>query len=194
MTIKSIHFIPQLILLAGLLLGQTSCDTTAQKSANTDKNTETTTTYPSDVISFFNHFKLILGDGQNVGAPIDFEHKDFFYTANDDEGTWVVYKGYCNVKLTYQYRRLVLVLVYWLLLPWRFALVLPLQQTLCTFWETKEILAWLPVVWLGVIASTTLTPTTAVQSFSSLGLLALQTHSLGGLTTNPTSSPGLFTG
>ncbi len=64
--------------------------------SNTDKVTDKTvaqkTTYPSDIIPFFNHFKLILGDGSNVGYPINFENKDFFYTKNDGKQNWVVYK------------------------------------------------------------------------------------------------------
>jgi len=49
--------------------------------------------YPSDVMPFFNHFNLILGDGSNVGQALDFNQKDFFYTENDAEGDWVVYKA-----------------------------------------------------------------------------------------------------
>lgn len=48
--------------------------------------------YPSEVIPFFNHFKLILGNGSNVGAPINFEHQDFFYAQNDGEKNWVIFK------------------------------------------------------------------------------------------------------
>ncbi len=48
--------------------------------------------YPSDVIPFFNYWNLILGDGSNVGPAIDFEQKDFFYTAKDDKTNWVVFK------------------------------------------------------------------------------------------------------
>ncbi len=50
------------------------------------------TIYPSDVISFFDHWNLILGDGSNAGQAINFEHEDFFYTANDGEGDWAVFK------------------------------------------------------------------------------------------------------
>ena len=57
-----------------------------------DKKVAQKTTYPSDIIPFFNHFKLILGDGSNVGYPINFENKDFFYTKNDGKQNWVVYK------------------------------------------------------------------------------------------------------
>jgi Alginate lyase len=48
--------------------------------------------YPSDVISLFDQFNLILGDGSNAGIPIDYEHKDFFYVSNDGKRDWVVFK------------------------------------------------------------------------------------------------------
>lgn len=50
-------------------------------------------TYASDVIPFFEHWNLILGDGSNAGKAIDFVHEDFFYTANDETGDWVVFKA-----------------------------------------------------------------------------------------------------
>ena len=40
------------------------------------------TVYASDIIPFFDHWKLILGDGSNAGIANNFENKDFFYTAN----------------------------------------------------------------------------------------------------------------
>jgi len=48
--------------------------------------------YASDVIPFFNEWNLILGDGSNVGVANDFEHKDFFYTANEGNEDWIVFK------------------------------------------------------------------------------------------------------
>ncbi|MBC3759176.1 polysaccharide lyase family 7 protein [Hyunsoonleella sp. SJ7] len=51
------------------------------------------TVYPSEIIPIFNHFKLVLGDGANVGQPLKYEHKDYFYTTNDDSENWVVYKS-----------------------------------------------------------------------------------------------------
>ena len=81
-------FIPIWILFTILVLG-IGCNNTAK-----DSNSEIVeTTYPSNVISFFDQFKLILGDGSNVGFPIDFENEDFFYTASDNSGDWVVYKA-----------------------------------------------------------------------------------------------------
>ncbi len=47
--------------------------------------------YPSDVISFFDQWKITLGDGSSVRNLINYEHEDYFYNTND--GTdWVVYK------------------------------------------------------------------------------------------------------
>lgn len=72
---------------------------------NTAKNTNTSTSnstnekefqkvvYASEVIPFFDHWKLILGDGSNIGFANSFENKDFFYTANDGNNNWVVYKA-----------------------------------------------------------------------------------------------------
>ena len=51
------------------------------------------TVYANDVTPFFNHWNLVLGDGSNAGIADDFEHKDFFYTANDGTEDWVVYKA-----------------------------------------------------------------------------------------------------
>ncbi len=77
-------------LVLGIFLIPISCSNPTEKS---DKTGTQETMYPSDVIPCFNHFKLILGNGENVGHPIDFEHKDFFYAKNDGETNWVVYKA-----------------------------------------------------------------------------------------------------
>ncbi len=76
-----------LILGVFLLFNSCSNATKVPSTSTTQK-----ITYPSDLIPFFNHFKLILGDGSNVGFPINFENKDFFYTKNDGKQNWVVYK------------------------------------------------------------------------------------------------------
>ena len=47
----------------------------------------------NEVIPFFQHWNLILGDGSNVGKAIDYENKDFFYATIDDEEEWVVFKS-----------------------------------------------------------------------------------------------------
>ncbi|WP_020539194.1 polysaccharide lyase family 7 protein [Lewinella cohaerens] len=67
-----------------------SCSNTANETSEEEVQK---TVYASDVIPFFDHWKLILGDGSNAGFANNFEHKDFFYTANDGENDWVVYKA-----------------------------------------------------------------------------------------------------
>lgn len=78
------------ILYLCLLLVLISCSGTTKTS---DENEAKKSVYSSDIIPFFNHWNLILGDGSNAGPPIDFEHKDFFYSVNDDKGDWVVFKA-----------------------------------------------------------------------------------------------------
>lgn len=51
------------------------------------------TVYASDLIPFFNHWNLILGDGSNAGVANNFEHKDFFYAIDDNGSDWVVFKA-----------------------------------------------------------------------------------------------------
>jgi len=77
-------------LIISIFLTLSSCSNTTKK---TGKEEVQKTVYASDVIPFFNHWNLILGDGSNAGIANDFENKDFFYTANDDRGNWVVYKA-----------------------------------------------------------------------------------------------------
>ena len=50
-------------------------------------------TKPKDVIKFFEHWNLILGDGSNVGQAIDYSDERFFYTIHDEQGDWVVFKS-----------------------------------------------------------------------------------------------------
>ena len=78
-----------MILILSTFLILNSCSNAAEE---TNEKETSTNIYPSEVISFFDQFKLILGDGSNVGHPINFEHKDFFYTTNEENQNWVVYK------------------------------------------------------------------------------------------------------
>ncbi|MDO6820326.1 polysaccharide lyase family 7 protein [Zobellia sp. 1_MG-2023] len=59
---------------------------------DTGKTEETKTVYASNVIPFFDDWKLILGNGSNVGHANNFENKDFFFTTNDGTNEWVVFK------------------------------------------------------------------------------------------------------
>ncbi len=47
--------------------------------------------YPSDVIPFFDEWKITLGSGSTISDLINYEHEDYFYNENDDID-WVVYK------------------------------------------------------------------------------------------------------
>jgi len=66
-----------------------SCSNTPKKAAEEDSKT----VYPSDVISFFDHWKLILGDGSNVGIANNYENKNYFYSTRSDGSDWVVFKS-----------------------------------------------------------------------------------------------------
>jgi hypothetical protein len=77
-----------LILVIFILLN--SCSNIAKK---TNKKETQKTVYASDIIPFFDHWKLILGDGSNVGFANNFENKDFFYTANEGNSDWIVFKA-----------------------------------------------------------------------------------------------------
>ena len=48
--------------------------------------------YPHEVIPFMDKFKIMLGDGTREENLIEYEHKDFFYSAIDGTRRWVVYK------------------------------------------------------------------------------------------------------
>ncbi len=90
MKVKKTIPIFQSILIIGFVVLVNSCSNTAKESKK--KETEETI-YASEVIPFFEHWNLILGDGSNVGQAIDYEHKDYFYTTNDEQGNWVAFKS-----------------------------------------------------------------------------------------------------
>lgn len=81
-----------------LFLILNSCKDAAKETNNMttpgqSKNEVAKTGYASDVIPFFDHWNLILGDGSNAGIATNFENKDFFYTVNDGHSDWVVFKA-----------------------------------------------------------------------------------------------------
>lgn len=90
MNTKIIKSLFQSFMLIGLVLFLSSCSNTATEKANSQETN--VTTYPSDVIPFMDKFKILLGDGTSVNKLTNYEKKDFFYTANDGETNWVVYK------------------------------------------------------------------------------------------------------
>ena len=85
------------LLTLGFFLALHSCGDTGKKTntstPDADEKEIVKTVYASDVIPFFDHWKLILGDGSNVGIANNFENKDFFYTKNDGNSDWIVFKA-----------------------------------------------------------------------------------------------------
>ena len=77
------------LLSFGIIFILNSCTNNVKES--TEQETQKTV-YASDVIPFFEHWNLILGDGTNAGIATDFEQQDFFFTAHDEKGDWVVFK------------------------------------------------------------------------------------------------------
>ena len=86
---KNITKISTFLILSFFLI-LNACSDSAKESK---KKEVQKTIYPSDIVPLSNDWKLILGDGSNAGHANNFEHKDFFYTANDSKGNWVVYKA-----------------------------------------------------------------------------------------------------
>jgi len=93
-TLKSFATIAPVI--AGIALSIQSCapKATDKKEAvsNTETSKTTTITYPSDVIPFFDKWKILLGDGTKNKDLINYQKEGFFYTQNDKGTNWVVYK------------------------------------------------------------------------------------------------------
>lgn len=48
--------------------------------------------FPSDVLSFFDEWRITLGNGSSVNNLVNYEHPDYFYDTNDGTTSWVVYK------------------------------------------------------------------------------------------------------
>ncbi|MBX2871450.1 MAG: polysaccharide lyase family 7 protein [Saprospiraceae bacterium] len=86
---KLIASLPIFLSLGAFIL-LNSCSNTAKEP---DEEETPKTVYASDIIPFFDHWNLILGDGSNAGQANNFEHEDFFYAAKDKDGEWVVYKA-----------------------------------------------------------------------------------------------------
>ncbi|AIM59832.1 alginate lyase [Cellulophaga lytica] len=82
-------------MLVSSLFVLVSCNNKQQATttASSNKKEVENTVYASTVIPFFDHWKLILGDGSNAGIANNFENKDFFYTTNDGKDNWVVFKA-----------------------------------------------------------------------------------------------------
>ena len=89
MRTKTINLLALTLLITVTFL-MNSCSNAAKKDAKPDAQK---TVYPSDVTPFFHDWKLILGDGTNVGDATNYENKDFFYTTTEGDRNWVVYKS-----------------------------------------------------------------------------------------------------
>ena len=70
-------------------------------SGNTKKDNKTVASehpstpsvvYPSDVFPLMSEMKILLGDGTHENNLIDYKDDEFFYTTNDGQHDWVVYK------------------------------------------------------------------------------------------------------
>ena len=94
MTNKSSKSICKLIVFSGIILLCSCGDKTKKATIDAENkiDNEVTTTYPSDVIPFFDKFKILLGDGTSKKDLNNYEDKDFFYVQNDGVTDWVVYK------------------------------------------------------------------------------------------------------
>ncbi|MEO0337872.1 MAG: polysaccharide lyase family 7 protein [Bacteroidota bacterium] len=84
------NFAIRISLLAIMSYMLVGCNTGT--TPQTEQAQKSTTQYPSDVLSFMDEFKILLGDGTSTDSLIDFQHEDFFYTSNDGMTDWVVYK------------------------------------------------------------------------------------------------------
>lgn len=84
MNTKTIKSIIMSIMMISLL---NSCS-----SSSTETTEEAAAKYPSDVIPFMDQFNILCGDGTTYKDLVNVEHKNFFYTTNDGETDWVVYK------------------------------------------------------------------------------------------------------
>ncbi len=88
---KSI-FSPYPLLAAAFLLLSGCGDMSKKQNARTEIGESALRINANDIIPFFQHWNLILGDGSNVGQATDYENKNFFYAKSDDKEDWVVFK------------------------------------------------------------------------------------------------------
>ena len=93
MKLKNINLtFPITILVIGMICFLNSCTEPAQETSQATAEKRVATKLPSDVIPFFDKFKMMLGDGSNIENLVNYEHKEFFYAQNDGNADWVVYK------------------------------------------------------------------------------------------------------
>ena len=49
--------------------------------------------FPSDIIPFFDEWRITMGNGRTENNLVNYEHADYFYDTNDGAIDWVVYKS-----------------------------------------------------------------------------------------------------
>lgn len=87
---KSVFILFSFVLFVSTLFS--SCAENKGKSSTDNSEDVAIGTNANDVIPFFQHWNLILGDGTDAGQAINYENKDFFYTTKDGKDDWVVFK------------------------------------------------------------------------------------------------------
>lgn len=85
------------LLSIAFLISYTSCNQTtdaesAQTTAATTESKSMKKSHPSDVIPFMDQFKILLGDGTHADNLVNYTNEKFFYSKNDGNRDWVVYK------------------------------------------------------------------------------------------------------
>lgn len=75
-----------------ILLVIVACKDSKKPTINTNHNNNKTITYPSDVISFMDEWKILLGDGTYSDSLVNYTKEDFFYVEHEHDTDWVVYK------------------------------------------------------------------------------------------------------
>ncbi|MEP0262614.1 polysaccharide lyase family 7 protein [Dokdonia sp.] len=82
------------LFILGTLLAIVACKNDSKKTSEStiQSESEDVTKYPSDVISFMDEWKILLGDGTHTDTLMNYEKKGFFYVSNDGKTDWVVYK------------------------------------------------------------------------------------------------------
>jgi len=76
-----------------LALSLNSCSTKKKTPVNVNTIEKTVNLKsPSDVLPFFDKWKILLGDGTRTKDLINFQKEGFFYTKNDGKTDWIVYK------------------------------------------------------------------------------------------------------
>lgn len=81
----------RITILSIIGLSLISCNKKSNQGSSTAQ--ESTSPYPSAVIPSLDQWKILLGNGESHEDLNEFEHKDYFFTVNDNEVDWVVYKA-----------------------------------------------------------------------------------------------------